>query len=81
MAKATRLLRPRTVAGDGEGLLSHAGLVWLGGVVDRGLTPGLSQVPASAPRRRHDPGVTLVQGAIVSTVTVPSKKQEGATRR
>jgi hypothetical protein len=29
MAKATRLIRPRTVTGDGEGLVSHAGLVWL----------------------------------------------------
>jgi hypothetical protein len=42
---------------------------------------GLSQVLASAPRRRHDPGVTLVQLAIVSTVTVTLKKQGGATRR
>jgi hypothetical protein len=62
MAKATRLIRPRTVTGDGEGLVSHAGLVWLGEVADRsGLTVGFSQVLASAPRRRHDPGVTLVQ--------------------
>jgi hypothetical protein len=37
-------------------------LVWLGEVADRsGLTAGFSQVLASAPRRRHDPGVTLVQ--------------------
>jgi hypothetical protein len=51
--KATRLIRPRT--GDGEGLVSHAGLVWLGEVADRsGLTAGFSQVLASAPRRRHD---------------------------
>lgn len=52
MAKATRLIRPRTVTGDGEGLVSHAGLVWLGEVADRsGLTVGFSQVLASAPRR------------------------------
>jgi hypothetical protein len=39
MAKATKLIRPRTVTGDGEGLVSHAGLVWLGDVADRsGLT-------------------------------------------
>ena len=64
-----------------EGLVSHAGLVWLGEVADRsGLTAGFSQVLASAPRRRHDPGVTLVQLAIVSTVTVTFKKQGGATR-
>ena len=62
MAKATRLIRPRTVTGDGEGLVSHAGLVWLGEIADRsGLTAGFSQVLASAPRRRHDRGVTLVQ--------------------
>jgi Transposase DDE domain group 1 len=62
MGKATRLVRPRTVTGDGEGLVSHAGLVWLGEVADRsGLTAGLSQVLAGAPRRRHDPGVCLAQ--------------------
>jgi len=73
--------RPRTVTGDGEGLVSHAGLVWLGEVADRsGLTAGFSQVLASAPRRGHDPGVTPVQLAIVSTVTVTFKKQGGATR-
>lgn len=39
MGKATRLVRSRTVTGDGEGLVSHAGLVWLGEVADRrGLT-------------------------------------------
>jgi hypothetical protein len=81
MAKATRLIRPRTVTGDGEGLVSHAGLVWLGEVADRsGLTVGFSQVLASAPRRGHDPGVTPVQPAIVSTVMVTFKKQGGATR-
>jgi hypothetical protein len=37
-------------------------LVWLGEVADRsGLTAGFSMVLASVPRRRHDPGVTLVQ--------------------
>ena len=63
-----RLIRPPTVTGDGEGPVSHAGLVWLGEVADHsGLTVGFSQVLASAPRRRHHPGVTLVQLAIVST--------------
>jgi hypothetical protein len=62
MGKATRLVRSRTVTGDGEGLVSHAGLVWLGEVADRsGLTAGLSEVLAEAPRRRHDPGVGLAQ--------------------
>jgi hypothetical protein len=65
MGQATRLVRPRTVTGDGDGLVSHAGLVWLGEVADRsGLTAGLSQVLAGAPRRRHDPGVTLAQMAV-----------------
>jgi hypothetical protein len=50
------------VTGDGEGLVSRGGLVWLGEVADRsGLTAGLSGVLAEAPRRRHDPGVGLAQ--------------------
>jgi hypothetical protein len=56
MAKATRLIRPRTVTGDGEGLVSHAGLVWLGEVADRsGLT-----APGSARcwRQRHAAATT-----------------------
>jgi DDE family transposase len=57
--------QPRTVAGDGEGLVSRGGLVWLGEMADRsGLTAGLSQVLAGAPRRRHDPGVGLAQLAV-----------------
>src|SRR5829696_1669905 len=65
VAKATRLVRPRTVTADGEGLASHAGLVWLGEVADRtGLTAGLSAAMAERPRRRHDPGVTLAQMAL-----------------
>ena len=48
--------------GDGEGLVSRGGLVWLGEVADRsGLTAGLSLVLADVPRRRHDPGVGLAQ--------------------
>ena len=47
MGNAIRLVRPRTVTGDGEGLVSRGGLVWLGEVADRsGLTAGLSQVLA-----------------------------------
>jgi hypothetical protein len=57
MGQATRLVRPRTVTGDGEGLVSHGGLVWLGEIADRsGLTAGLSEAMAALPRRRHDPG-------------------------
>jgi hypothetical protein len=60
--KATRLVRPRTVTADGGGLVSHAGLVWLGEVADRtGLTAGLSEAMTERPRRRHDPGMTLGQ--------------------
>lgn len=62
MGNATRLVRPRTVTGDGEGLVSRGGLLWLGEAADRsGLTTGLSQVLAGVPRRRHDPGVGLAQ--------------------
>jgi hypothetical protein len=62
MGKATSLVRPRTVTADGEGLVSHAGLTWLGEVADRsGLTAGLCQAMAGLPRRRHDPGMTLAQ--------------------
>jgi hypothetical protein len=50
------------VTGDGEGLVSRGGLLWLGETADRsGLTAGLSQVLAATPRRRHDPGVDLTQ--------------------
>jgi hypothetical protein len=56
MGKATRLVRPRAVTGDGEGLVSRAGLAWLGEVADRsGLTAGLSQVLAGIPRRLFGP--------------------------
>jgi hypothetical protein len=52
---AVYVLGPLSTDREGE-------LVWLGEVADRsGLTAGFSQVLASAPRRRHDPGVTLVQ--------------------
>jgi Transposase DDE domain group 1 len=53
--------------GDGEGLVSRGGLVWLGEVADRsGLTAGLSLVLADVPRRRHDPGVGLAQLVVVA---------------
>jgi hypothetical protein len=55
MAKATRLIWPQTVTGDGEGLVSHAGLVWLGEIADRsGLTTGCSQ----GWRQRHAAATT-----------------------
>ena len=62
MSKNSSLIQPRTVTGDGEGIVSHAGLVWLAEVADRtGLTAGLSSAMARLPRRRHDPGRTLAQ--------------------
>lgn len=62
MHKATRLVRPGTVSGDGGGLVSHAGLVWLGEVADAvGLTGGLIDATATLPWRRHRPGRTLAQ--------------------
>jgi len=50
------------VSGDGEGLVSHAGIAWLAETADlAGLTAGLSAAMAAVPRRRHDPGRTLAQ--------------------
>lgn len=57
-----RLVRPRSVTGDGEGLVSHGGVVWLGEIADcSGLTAGLCAATRRMPRRRHDPGITLAQ--------------------
>jgi hypothetical protein len=78
MAKATRLVRPRTVTGDGEGLCRRRGW-WLGEVADRsGLTAGFGPVLATVPRRCHDPGVCFAAGPAppVRTGAVP---QHGAT--
>ena len=62
MAKVTGLARPRTVSGDGEGLVSRGGLVWLAEAADLcGLTGGLSAAMAVQSWRRHDPGRTLAQ--------------------
>ena len=62
MGQGSRLIRPRTVTGDGDGLVSHAGVGWLAEVADlSGLTAGLSAAMAAVPQRRHDPGRTLTQ--------------------
>jgi hypothetical protein len=62
VGKATRLVRPRTVTGKGDGLVSHAGLVWLGEVADAvGLSAGLIEATRTLPWRRHRPGRTLTQ--------------------
>jgi hypothetical protein len=53
------------VTGDGDGLVTHAGVVWLGEIADRsGLTAGFSHATRDLARRRHDPGVTLTQMVI-----------------
>jgi hypothetical protein len=50
------------VTGDGDGLVSHAGVAWLAETADlSGLTTGLSTAMAGVPQRRHDPGRTLAQ--------------------
>lgn len=60
MVQGSSLIRPRTVTGDGEGLVSHAGIAWLAETADlAGLTAGLSAAMAAVPQRRHDPGRTL----------------------
>ena len=62
MGQSSRLVRPRTVTGDGDGLVSHAGVGWLAETADlSGLTAGLSAAMAGVPQRRHDPGCTLAQ--------------------
>lgn len=62
MGHASRLVRPRVVTGDGESLVSHAGLAWLAETADlAGLTRGLSTAMATLEGRRHDPGRTLAQ--------------------
>ncbi|MCP4960593.1 MAG: IS1380 family transposase [Actinomycetia bacterium] len=62
MGNASTLVRPRSVTGDGAGLVSHAGIAWLAETADlAGLTAGLSAAMTSVPQRRHDPGRTLAQ--------------------
>lgn len=62
MGQGSRLIRPRTVTGDGDGLVSHAGVAWLAETADlSGLTAGLSAAMAGVPQRRHDAGRTLAQ--------------------
>jgi Transposase DDE domain group 1 len=62
MGQSTSLVRPRSVSGDGEGLVSRAGLIWLGETAELcGLTAGLSAAMARLARRRVDPGRSLAQ--------------------
>ena len=60
MGNTTGLARSRTVSGDGQGLVSRGGLVWLAETADLcGLTAGLSTAMAEVAWRRHDPGRIL----------------------
>lgn len=62
MGQGSRLIRPRAVTDDGDGLVSRAGIVWLAETADlSGLTAGLSVAMADVPQRRHDAGRTLAQ--------------------
>jgi hypothetical protein len=62
VAHGSSLVRPRAVTGDGDGLVSHAGVAWLAEAADlSGLTGGLSAAMAAVAQRRHDPGRTLAQ--------------------
>lgn len=62
MGQGSRLVQPRTVTGDADGLVSHAGMVWLAETADlAGLTSGLSAAMAGVAHRRHDAGRTLAQ--------------------
>lgn len=65
MANGSALVRPRTVTGDGEGIVSHAGLVWLGEVADAvGLTAGMRHATRRLEWRKHQPGVALMHMAL-----------------
>jgi hypothetical protein len=60
MGQGSRLIRPRSVTGDGDGLVSHAGVAWLAETADlSGLTTGLRSAMSGVPQRRHDAGRTL----------------------
>ncbi len=62
MGQSSRLVQPRTVTGDGDGLVSHAGMAWLAETADlAGLTSGLSAAMSGVGQRRHDAGRTLAQ--------------------
>ena len=60
MGDASRMCRPRTVTGRGEGLTSRAGLWWLGEVADQlGLTRRLRWAMRRLSWRDHHPGTTM----------------------
>ena len=60
MGDGSRLVRARTVTGDGEGLVSRAGLVLLAELAEAvGLAEGLRQSTRALGWRRHNPGRLL----------------------
>ena len=60
MGEGSRLVRARTVTGDGEGLVSRAGLVLLAELAEAvGLAEGLRQATRALGWRRHHPGRLL----------------------
>lgn len=62
MTEPIRLARPRTVTGDGEGLVSRAGLVWLAETADlTGLSAGFGTAFDTLAWRSHRPGRTMAQ--------------------
>lgn len=62
MRNATRLVRPLSVVGDGTGLVSRGGLMWLAEAAElSGLAVGFSDAMSGQSWRRHDPGRTLAQ--------------------
>lgn len=65
MGNGSGLVRPRMVTGNGEGLVSHAGLVWLGEVADAvGLTAGMRHATQRLEWRKHQPGLALTHMAL-----------------
>lgn len=60
--ESTRLVSPRSVTGNAEGLVSRGGLVWLAETADLcGLTAGFDSAFAGLPHRLHRPGRTMAQ--------------------
>lgn len=69
MVQASSPIRPRTVNGDGEGLVSHARIAWLAETDDlAGLTAELSAAMTAVPQRQQDPGRTLAQMILAPAV-------------
>lgn len=62
MKHGTSLFRPRTVTGDGEGLVSRGGLAWLAEAAElTGLGGGLADAFSTLRWRSHHPGRTMAR--------------------